>query len=120
MELMVKDIGVLAAGADLSSKQFYFVQISAEDTCNLAGAADESTIGILQNEPESGQAASIRTMGISMLVLGDTVSVDDQLTPDADGKGVPATTGEKYLCRALQAGSAGESISVLMEINRVA
>ncbi|MCD6262290.1 MAG: DUF2190 family protein [Deltaproteobacteria bacterium] len=107
------------AAADLSEKQYYFVKLSAAHTCNVAGAADSALIGILQNKPESDRAASVRRVGVSKLVLGGTVTVGAKLTSDANGKGVTATSGQRYGAIALEAGDSGDTISALMEFGKV-
>lgn len=46
------------------------------------------------------------------LELGDTVTRGSQLMPDANGKGIPATTGKYYGAIADESGVAGELIKV--------
>ncbi len=58
----VIDISVVA-GADLSSYRYYPVTITTGEA-QLAGAND--ACGILQNDPKTGEAASIRVFGISL------------------------------------------------------
>ena len=58
----------LVAGADLSSSQYYAVQIDADPReVKVAGSpAAEGThvLGVLQNKPTEGQAASIATASV--------------------------------------------------------
>lgn len=113
----------LEAQSDLSAKQFYAMKGSEEFGCDVAGAADEDCIGVLQNNPNAsttGIAASVMRVGITKVKLGDAATVWDELTPDADGKLVPAGSGEKFICRALEAGADNAIISALMEFGRVA
>jgi len=121
-EIMGFDLPFKTA-TDLSSNQFHAVYMSADETVALATAAHENTIGILQNKPNStttGIAAAVRVSGISKAVLGDTVTIDDKLTPDSSGHLVPATSGEMTIAQALRAGSSGETVPVLLERSRVA
>jgi hypothetical protein len=84
----------VAAAADLSAKQHFFVKADG----NLAGAGAEA-LGVLQNDPTSGQAAAIRVMGVSKVVYGGTIAVGDQVSSDASGKAV------KYTAASVSAGT---------------
>lgn len=111
----------VAAGADLSLKQHYFVK--ADGT--LAGAGAQA-LGVLQNDPASGKAASIRVMGVSKVVAGGTIAVGDQLTPDASGKAVKYTiasvlagtpeplAGSHVMGIALAAGVSGDVLPIAL------
>ncbi len=101
------------AGANLSAKQFFAVKLSS-DKAVLAGAG-EAIVGILQNDPASGDTASVMMLGISKAELGTTVSaVLTQLTPDGNGNLVPATTGNRVVALALETGSDGDIIPVFV------
>ena len=115
----VYDISMKTA-TDLSDKQFYWMQVSADYTVALATAADTELVGLLQNKPESGVAAQVRRVGISKAVLGGTVTAGSRLTSDANGKTVAATSGQRYGAIALEGGDSGDTISVLMEFGTVA
>lgn len=115
--LVGSDIGVLKAGADLSAKQYRFVKIStaADDTVLSAAAATDTLVGVLQNDPTSGQAASFRTVGISKIVLGaGGATRGDRLTSDANGKAVTAAGAQVVGAIALQTGVAGDIIAALV------
>lgn len=114
------DITVPAA-ADLSAKQYYFVLAAG----TLAGAGAQA-LGVLQNNPASGDAAGVRVMGVSKVVLGGTVAVGDLISSDANAKGVKYTaasvaagtpeplSGTHVLGIALEAGDAGDLIAVAL------
>lgn len=82
-----------SAGADLSAKQYYAVQLTTTETITVADATVRC-IGILQNDPTSGQAASVCLLGISKAVTDGTTAIAamDALAPDANGKLVKTTT----------------------------
>lgn len=94
-----------AAGADLSTKQFFFVKQStaADRTALLADATiGEAVLGVLQNDPTLAQAAEVRTGGRTSVVYGGTVTRGDKLTSDSAGKAVKYTkatvfTGTPYI-----------------------
>lgn len=81
------------AGADLSAKQFYAVKLDSAAAVVLAGAG-EAAIGILQNNPTSGQAATVAIAGRSKMVAGAAVASGARVASNASGKGVTATAGK--------------------------
>lgn len=118
--LVGSDIGVLIAGADLSAKQYRFVKIdtAADDQVIAAAAATDEIVGILQNDPTNGQAASIRTVGISKLLLGvGGATRGNRLTSDANGKGVVAAGAQVVGAIALHTGVVGDIIPVLVLVD---
>lgn len=116
VEAFVFDIGIMKAGADLSAKQYFAVEISADFTVVLGTASDVALCGILQNKPTSGHACKVRHDGISKAVLGaDSITAGMKLTSDAAGKLVEAATKERYLCICLEGGDTDDVVSVLME-----
>lgn len=64
------------AGEDLSSDQYRFVILSSGKVYRPNATTDKA-IGILQNDPESGEAASVRMFGISKLVAGETIAENE-------------------------------------------
>lgn len=111
------------AEADLSAKQFHFVKDGA--SANGAIACDslgESAMGILQNDPISGEAAAVHHINDGQtckVILAEAVTVEgSQLTTDASGQAILAdTTGHAVLARALTTGAIGEIIECEPELN---
>ena len=71
--MAVEQAGVsvtLKAGQDLSSAQFTFVKLSADNTVVQCSATTDNPIGVLQNKPGNLGAAEVMTMGRSKLVAG--------------------------------------------------
>lgn len=67
--------GGLKAAADLSTKQFYGVKITANNQVNIITADGEPGFGILQNTPASGEAAEVMKMGISKAIVNSSTAV---------------------------------------------
>jgi hypothetical protein len=121
----------LVAGADLSAKQFYAVKVNSSGQAVTAGAG-EAAIGIVQNDPASGQAGAIRVAGVSKAVAGGNVTAGAQVAANADGKIVTATAGRtntndagsttdaligsNVIGVALSGGADGEVISILVTL----
>lgn len=93
------------AGADLSAKQYYAVQLTTTETVTMADATVR-TLGILQNEPLSGEAASVCLLGISRAITdgnAGAIAAMDALASDANGKLVKTTTdNDEVVAVALQ------------------
>ena len=113
---MSQQVGVLditfKATADLRLKQYYFVKMDAADAVNLAGA-NEASVGILQNKPNTGEAAVVRIVGTSKLISHDAagIAVMDMLTSDANGKGEEVDADKEYCgAIALEASAADDDI----------
>ena len=61
------------AAEDLSSYQYHFVCINTSGNAALMDAVGDIPVGVLQNAPESGEAATVRILGISKVVANDAV-----------------------------------------------
>lgn len=95
---------------------FVFAKFGADDdTCNVASAATDGVIGIIQHTTSAvGEETRVMVVGISRIVLGGTVTRGKPLTPDANGKGVQATAGQSYGAIAYASGVAGDIIPALL------
>jgi hypothetical protein len=101
------------AGADLSANQYYAVKVDSSGNVVLAGAG-ENAIGIIQNKPTSGQAASVMVLGESKAVYGASVTAGGNLSVNANGKLIPTSGNAAVIGVALESGSADETRSVLL------
>jgi len=110
----------LTAGEDLSSAQYLIMQLSDENTVTKATASNQTLIGVLQNDPESGEPAAVAFSGVSKVIAGGAISAGDYVTADANGKAV-ASSGAIYDERTIgialeDASGADEVIPVLLTI----
>tara|TARA_Y100001938_G_C8073324_1_gene424446 strand:+ start:1670 stop:2050 length:381 start_codon:yes stop_codon:yes gene_type:complete len=106
----------LEAGADLSGDQYKFVKLSAGKAV-LCSAATDIPVGVLQNKPASGAAATVAVSGVTKLLSGGTISSGDQLGTDGSGTGDTKTSADttEYVCgTALADASSGEVLSALI------
>ena len=81
----------------------------------LCGAADIDFLGILQDDPALGEAATVKTDGATKAVAGGAIVITDELTTDAAGRIVAATTGQVIVGRPLEVAS-GTGVVFAMEI----
>lgn len=116
MQQNVTETITLEAAVDLSSKQYHLLRLSAAWTCNQASNTNAPIAGVLQNAPQSGEAATVGLLGISRIVCGSSVAAGDMLTTSTSGRAVtcsPASgAGLWVIGQALEAASAdGDIIS---------
>ncbi len=105
---------------DLSAKQFFIVQMDSSGDIELAEAATDFIVGVLQNKPESGQGATYRFLGTSKVKLGGTVAIGDWLTTASDGEAIATTTdGNITIGRAIEAGVDQDIAEVQLSIQHL-
>lgn len=109
----------LEAAADLSLLQFRFMELSSGQVQAVSGAGGNS-VGVLQNDPAAqGRAAEVAFGGIVKVEAGATVTQDADVQSDAVGRAIDASTGDRVLGVALDAGAIGELIRVLLVSNHL-
>ncbi|WP_321392819.1 hypothetical protein [Emcibacter sp.] len=89
---------------------------SAEGTVVQATAAAATIKGITQlvTAKAAGDRVDLVMAGIAEIEYGAAVSDGDPLTSDADGKAVPATTGQPVFAKALVDGVAGDIVDTFI------
>lgn len=103
------------ASQDLSTKQ-YLAITNAGAVAGLGGKA----LGILQNNPNTGQAATVCTEHLSKAKAGATIAKDADLMADANGALITAaTTGSHIIAKAMESAVVGDLFQVKMNPNSV-
>ncbi len=114
------DIGTFTAAAELSGKQFHFVVLASATTVNVATAITNAPIGILQNDPESGEQAVVRISGVSKVVADGTLAAGNFIGTSADAQAdaiSPGTDTTVYMTgQCVEAASAGETTTMILNI----
>jgi hypothetical protein len=109
----------LLAGEDLSAANHRFLAISADHTVIRATGPTDQIIGIQDDKPFAAAGAQVgfrHLAGPALLEAGAAFSAGAYLKPDGVGRGVTASTGEKYSAIATKAGlNAGDLVAVTME-----
>lgn len=105
----------LEAAADLSAKQYHIVRASGANLANQASLnTDAAIVGVLQNNPQSGEGASIKDSGVGYVVAGGSITVNDRLTTNSSGRAATAASGQVVIGRALEAAAAnGDKIQAI-------
>jgi len=113
----------LLAGADLSAKQYHLVRIAASTakTALAAGAATATIIGVLQNDPLLGEAASVVCAGMTKSVAGGAITPGALLTANSTGQCVATTAANNAVVgRALTAAAnAGDLFELVVTLSNV-
>tara|TARA_R100000005_G_C4983015_1_gene192192 strand:+ start:977 stop:1360 length:384 start_codon:yes stop_codon:yes gene_type:complete len=106
------------AGADLSAKQYHFVKLSAANTVNVCSAITDIPIGILQNKPGSGEAATVCLFGISKVSADGTLAAGNLIGTSADSQADAIAAGSDTtvytMGQALEAAAAGDTVSMFL------
>lgn len=87
------------ADADLRTYQYRFVTIQAATGGVTVTGANGVPHGILQNDPNTGETARVRHLGISELIANGTVNIaiGDKIESGAAGIGLKITAAENWL-----------------------
>ena len=108
------------ASTDMRSHQFHIVDLTAAAfKVNLAAAL--KAFGVLQNNPNAGEHASVVVEGETMVAVGAAVSVGDWITAAATGWGAATTSSvdQLILGRCITAAASGMLATVDVDVLRV-
>lgn len=102
-----------AAGADLRTHQFKAVNGGAAEKQVVLADAGEAVFGILQNKPNTGEAAEIMNKGVTKAIAGASVTLFARVEVGTSGRLINLASGIP-VGFALEAGAADEIITVLL------
>ena len=109
----------LEAAADLSGKQYYFVAVDTNGKAALTGD-DGNPIGVLQNKPTAGQAATICIDGVTKVYVGTEsgLGAGYNVGCDSNSAAKVSDTGSYRLGVTLEDPTAdGDIVSILFQKN---
>lgn len=110
--------GGLTADADLTTKQFTAVVMDVTDNDVINAGAGVKAVGILQNAPNTGEAAAVMMAGLSKVVSGTGgLTAGDKWTPEAGGAAVVAGTGDVICGTVVQGAAAGGIATVTIGLD---
>ena len=125
--------GGLKAAASLATKQYYGVKLSAANQVNIVAVDGEPGLGVLQNDPASGEAAEVMMMGITKVLVGTTLPNTETIGGvaqqqawgfDSAGKAKPiqrsstgADLGDFIMGFVIEGAAAGEYATVTVGLN---
>ncbi len=114
-----------AAAEDLSNDQYRFVVLTSSGTVRRPDSETEGALGILQNAPESGKAASVRVLGSSKLRMNNALGVGSFVMPEYvsatdAGKGKTAAAALAYArALVLEASAAEDDLASVLLVGQV-
>lgn len=109
--------GARGTSAPYAGMQFRFVKVTGVHAAGLStNAANEYTVGVLQNKPQQvGSGAEIAISGVTRVLLAGTVTAGMGLKSDGTGHAVAATAGtDTALAIATGSGTTGQLIPALL------
>lgn len=105
----------LPADTDMSATQYLAVDVNSTGEAIVPTGAGDRIVGIRQNKPVAGEAATIVHSGISLWTAGGVVTTGDLVSTDAAGKAKTAASTDLKQGIALQtSANDGELIAVLL------
>lgn len=109
----------LEAGEDLSAKQYYFVKLDTNGKAVVCTGATDKPVGVLQNNPTSGQAAEVTVVGLTKVSSDAALAIGALIGTSADGQAdakTPGTDTTEYVVGMVltTTGAAGVIGSVLV------
>jgi hypothetical protein len=115
-----KDLMTLTfeAAADLSQFQYTAVRISAARRVNVASDVNASSyVGVLQNNPRLGEAATVGYFGKTKMVAGGALAtVGALISMNSSGRAAAVASGGIVIGQLLEAAAAdGDIVSVLLK-----
>lgn len=101
--------GNCVAAADLRTKQYFAVKVTAAFTVGLCTVAGETVFGILTNKPNTGEVAAVTRIGLVPVISGAAVAAGAAIMTNASGKLITAATaGSRIIGYALEAAGAAD------------
>jgi hypothetical protein len=98
----------MIAGADLSAKQFTFVKMNTTNRTVVSAGNGDAAFGVLINDPESGQAATVVTAGRVVVEVGTGgLTAGDEVGVDANGEAVSAAATDIIVGICVDGAAAG-------------
>lgn len=111
----------LVAGEDLTESQYCGVDLELTTGQAVLPSAGGRIIGVLRNKPDDEQPATVVSSGVVMGLIGDTgVVAGNNVTVDADGAFIQASSGDTHCGIAVKSNAAGEIGTILLQLGGAA
>lgn len=105
----------LKAGGDLTGAQYKFVKLNNAGDVVAIAAATDVPCGILQNKPNTGEAAQVAVEGVSKVQADEALDEGEEVGTSADGQAqTPAgASGVAIVGKVLKAAGAAGRIATI-------
>lgn len=104
----------LASHDDQTANQYLAQVVNATSGGADAAGAAAKVLGVLQNAPDTGQAASVQVHGQTKAITGAAVTLGAQVEVDANAKFIDLSAGEPVGIALEASAGADEIISVVL------
>jgi hypothetical protein len=118
-------VGIFPANIDMSSLQYRAVCVVTANSVSgtgvggagidLPSAASVPILGVVQINPQQGEAGTVMVQGISMAQASGAFNIGDLLMSDSSGKLLLATSGNYAVAMAMEKAAIGDITSVLLK-----
>jgi hypothetical protein len=107
---------------DLSAKQYFIVEMSAEDQVDVCDNAADAIRGILQNKPLAGERALVRVFGVSKVrVNAAGLAAGADWGSDGSGRAIAKVANKDIVGGyCLVPGAAAEDLIATVTVNTLA
>jgi hypothetical protein len=107
------------AGQSLASNQYCFVKYNASGQIVPCSVANESPLGVLQNNPNAvGKACEVVVIGITKVVVGGSIPVNSSISTDASGHAVTTGTNAQGKLYGAVAAASGDIATIIIDCAR--
>lgn len=114
-QAIVQRLPSMIADADLTDDQFRFVRVNDGADGNIVRSDDtDLPIGVLYNQPDTGEAVEIAVAGAVKVEAGENLDPGDHVGSLADGTAGEASNEECAI--VLEGGDTGSIITVMLGI----
>lgn len=104
----------LPANADLSSYQYYLVDVNSSGNAAVVASQGAKCVGVLLNDPsEAGAACEIADIaggGVCKIKAASAITCGDEVTSSANGRIETAASSDVVIGRALEAAAAADIV----------
>lgn len=102
------------AAADLRTSQYRFVKLDTNGKAIAVAAITDLPVGILQNKPNTNEAATVALAGVSKIEASAAHAINDLIGVSTNGRALSGPAAGNYIAgRAISSsGAAGEYLSV--------
>jgi len=83
--------GTLVAAADLSTSQYKIVKLSDEGEVNVCTATTDKPLGVLQNDPSSGEIAEVMAIGVTKIQANSSLDAGSVIGTSTDAQALEIT-----------------------------
>jgi len=107
------------SGADNRTKQYYIVEETSTGTVTVANAATDRPVGVLQNKPNTNEAAQVRQTGITKCVSDGTtpIAIGDMIGTGSTGKCIKKSTDKDIIIGYSKSASTADGVVISVDMS---